>query len=249
VKDFKSLKEGSGGNGQFVQTFRRPEFMFHDNFEKETFCEDTTTREGRHYTTPDGHKYPSITTVLGKSKPQKDIDGLDAWRNRVGREKAQEITVDAATRGTKLHKLVENFICNDKDIYEVPDARNARLFKQIHPLIGRVGEIHVIEKALYSDILKVAGRVDLIGEFDGKLSVIDFKGSTKEKREDWILDYFLQETFYSVAFGAIFGDKISQIVTIMAVEETGMPQLFIKKPKDYLGRLVERIGIYNATHS
>lgn len=229
-----------------VQNFLRPDYSFHENFQREILCEAITGPQGRHYTTPEGNRYASITTILGKSKPQSDIDGLNRWRKRVGEKKAAKITKAAATRGTKLHKLVENFIlAKGQSEYPIEGDLNGKLFKQIHPYLARIGEIHIIEQSLYSHILKVAGRVDLIGEFDGKLSVIDFKSSTKNKEEAWIMDYLLQETFYAVAFGSMFPQRIEQIVTIMAVEETGEPQLFIKKPGDYLDKLVERVNKFH----
>ena len=244
--DFKQMMESRNGK---IETFKRPEYTFHSNFGKQILCSDTTTTSGRYYCTPDGEHYPSITTVLSKSKPQKDVDGLNRWRQQVGKEKAQAITTDAANRGTKLHKLVEEFIVGapwEGGTFKIKEPREAGMFKQVYPLLGRIGEIHIIEQPLYSKILKVAGRVDLIGTFDGKLSVIDFKTSSKEKREDWIFDYLLQETFYSVAFGALFPEKISQIVTIMAVEETGQPQLFVKNPTEYVPALVERLKVYHS---
>ena len=247
-QDFKTMMRDRTANeyGK-IQNFLRPDYGFHPNFGREILCKDVTTPNGRHYTTPEGNRYPSITTILSKSKPQKDIDGLEKWRKKVGHEKAAKITKEAAERGTALHTLVERFILAEgQSDYPIEGDKNGRLFKQIHPYVARIGQIHIIEKPLYSDILKVAGRVDLIGEFDGKLSVIDFKSSTKEKQEAWIFDYLLQETFYSVAYGAMFPERIEQIVTIMAVEETGEPQLFIKKPADYLKPLVERVKKYYA---
>src|ERR1035437_6539077 len=238
--DFKAKMQAANEQPK-VQIFSRSDYVFHANYGRQIQCNDTTTTSGRYYLTPEGRKYPSITTILSKSKDQKDIDTLNRWKARVGPEEAQKITRAAANRGTALHTLVEGYIkAYGYNSVELENNQNAKLFKQIHPFLGRIGEIHIIEKALYSDILKVAGRVDLIGEFDGKLSVIDFKTSTKVKEEHWIKDYLLQETFYAVAFGALFPERIEQIVTIMAVEEGGQPQLFIKKPGDYIDELVER---------
>ena len=244
--DFRQMMEDRHANTKgLVQDFCRPEYIFHENFQRQIQCNSVTAASGRYYTTPNGNRYPSITTVLSKSNEQKDIDSLNRWKQRVGVEEAAKITKAAAGRGTSLHTLVEQFIKSDGyNTITLENNKNAKLFKQIHPFLGRIGEIHIIEKALYSDILKVAGRVDLIGEFDGKLSVIDFKTSTKVKEEHWITDYLLQETFYSVAFGAIFPERIEQIVTIMTVEEGNTPQLFIKKPGDYIEELVLRVKKY-----
>ena len=229
-------------NEQQIQAIVRPDYRFHSNFGREILCEDETTDSGRTYVTPEGHRFPSITTMLSKTKPQSSIDSLKRWRKSLGEAEATRQTTAAATRGTKLHKIVENFITNvpNKKI----DDKSLRLFKQISKYLPRIGEVHIIEQPLYSQKLKIAGRVDLISEFDGKLSVIDFKSSTKTKEEEWILDYLLQETFYSLAFGELFKERIEQIVTIIAVENSEESQIFIKKPVDYVGELVKRTKEY-----
>lgn len=243
--DFKKMMQAK--DQPKIEYFKRKDYTFHENFKRKILCKDKTTTNGRTYLTPEGNSYASITTMLGKSKSEKSKKILETWKNNVGHEKAAKITKAAAERGTALHTLVEDFLrAAGETEFPIVGNKNGKLFKQIHPYLSRIGDIHVIEQPLYSDILKVAGRVDLIAEFDNKLSVIDFKSSTKEKRESWIEDYLIQETFYSVAFGALFPQRIEQIVTIMAVEETGEPQIFIKKPGDYLEALVTRVKKYYA---
>lgn len=224
-----------------IYTFNREKYVFHENFGKEILCNDENTKSGRFYSTPEGNRYPSITTVLGKSKSEAAEKSLSNWRDRVGHDQAKKITTAAANRGTKLHTIAEQYILSSEASFSTENA----LFRQIHPILNRINNIRLIETALYSDKLKVAGRVDLIAEFDGKLSIIDFKTSTKEKQRWWIEDYLIQETAYSIMYAERFGEKIENIVTIIAVEETGEPQVFIEKPGEYLEKLVRRIRTYN----
>lgn len=240
LKDKIESEKNELGRSQ-IYTFTRQKYVFHENFGKELHCQDETTKAGRFYSTPEGNKYPSITTILSKSKSQAAEKALSDWRERLGKEVAQKETTRAANRGTKLHKIAEDYILLKEESFDTDNT----LFKQIHPYLNRINNIRAIESALYSDRIKTAGRVDLIAEFDGKLSIIDFKGSTKEKRKLWIEDYFIQETAYAIMYAERFGEKIENIVTIIAVEETGEPQLFIEKPGDYLEKLVARIRTFN----
>jgi hypothetical protein len=248
TSDFQQMKGKYNGtipseppDGE-IQTFLRPKYTFHSNFRKKIPSKVVTTKAGRYYTTPDGNKYPSITTVLGKTKSQKDVEKLEKWKKKLGHEAAAKELTRAANRGTALHKLCEDFLEYPGEEFNRPWDKSIKLFKQIHPLLSRIGEVHVIEGVLYSDILRVAGRCDLIATFDDKVSVIDFKGSTKPKEPEWINDYFIQETFYGVAYGALYAPcKVEQIVTIIAVESTGENQIFIRNPQDYVLQLFNRI--------
>lgn len=229
-----------------VQNFRRPEYTFHPNFERKIRCSAVTSPTGRVYTTPDGNRYPSITTVLSGAKSDSSKKALEKWRADVGKKEAKRITKAATNRGTALHKLVEKFIKSKEPEYPIEGDLNGRLFRQIHPFLERITEIHSLEQPLYSNILKVAGRDDLIGLYDQKLSIVDFKSSTKPKLDSWIEDYFIQTTAYAVMFGELFpGFKVEQLVIIMAVENSSQPQIFIRKPGDYLEALVAKIKRYH----
>lgn len=250
--EFSKMRKGySNGTSKpidgEVQTFLRPGFTFHSNYWKKIQSKAVTTKAGRYYTTPDGNKYPSITTILGKTKSADAEQALEKWRQRLGHEAAAKEMTRAANRGTALHKVCEEFLEYPGKEFNRAWDPTTKLFKQIHPLLSRIGEIHVIEGALYSDLLKIAGRLDLCATFDDKLSIIDFKGSTKPKEPEWIEDYFIQETFYSIAFGALYAPfKVEQIVTIIAVENTGENQVFIRNPKDYIVQLNERVKKFHA---
>jgi genome maintenance exonuclease 1 len=185
----------------------------------------------RHYQI-DHNCYPSITTILSF----QDSSWLDDWRNRIGEKEATRITRNSSQRGTNLHQMCEDYLNNNPLSCKMPDA--LEMFYSIKPILNRINNIHFQEACLYSDKLQVAGTVDAIGEFDRVLSVIDFKNSRRTKTEDKIFNYFLQETFYSLAYTELSGISIPQIVTIIAVEDD-KPQVFIKNIRQYIKPLVD----------
>lgn len=201
----------------------------------------------RFYITPTGKKLPSVTTVLGHSKKQMIFE----WRKRVGQEEANKISTRASIRGTKFHNMLEKYLCNEdvKLIFEdvMPDMRQA--FKDVQPTIDLIDNIHYIESPLYSEVLGVAGRTDVIAEFAGVPSIIDFKTSTKEKKEDWIQNYFEQGTAYSLMYEEMTGRSINQIVIIISVDGMEKPQIFVKNRIDYIDSLLEKIENYKKEHS
>jgi ATP-dependent exoDNAse (exonuclease V) beta subunit len=196
-------------------------------------CETLPT--GRTYKTPQGKKYPSVTTVLGiQSKA-----GLEAWKKRVGEAEAQKISTQAATRGTAIHTLAEDYLNNKPDWNAKAMPANIFSFNQIKPILDkRIDNIWFQEAPLYSDYLQTAGRVDCIAEFDGKLSIIDFKTSRKAKKREWIKGYFMQESFYAVAFEERVGKPIKQLVTIITVDGDE-PQVFVEDRDDHIGDFME----------
>ena len=202
-----------------------------------------TTEKGRRYFV-EGNAYPSVTTVIGEMKKKSIIE----WRRKVGEEEANAISKRATTRGNKCHKLAEDYLSNKPlDRYR-DDVLSLGLFHQIRPYIDKINNIHALEESLYSHTLKLAGRVDCIAEYDNELAIIDFKTSTKFKREEWIQDYFSQETAYAIMFQELTGLKVKQLVTIIAVE-TGTPQVFVKKDiLTYVPKLKEYIDYYRSIH-
>ncbi len=195
----------------------------------------------RYYTTPDGEKYPSITTVLGSGpKPW-----LDAWKTALGPDKAAKETKRCADRGTALHDMVEKYLKNVDDPTEGHDRTNVGMFNQIRMQLNRrIGEIRAQEIPLYSHSLKVAGRVDCVAEYDGVLSIVDFKTANSNKTDDMIEDYFLQCTAYAVMYYEMYGVPIDQIVVVIAVEKGMMPLVFKREIFDYLKPLQSRIAAY-----
>jgi CRISPR/Cas system-associated exonuclease Cas4 (RecB family) len=201
-----------------------------------------TTDSGRLYTTPEGNKYKSITTILSHYGKK----AIYEWRQAVGEEYANIVSRKASNRGTKVHKICEDYLNNEISEMKLqmlmPDMKE--LFFKIKPDIDEsVGKIYAQEQALYSDRYKIAGRVDLIAEWNGKLSVIDFKTSTKQKEEEDIQNYFMQCTAYALMFAERTGIWIDDIVVVIATEE-GPAQIFEKQIHDYRQPLIGYIDKY-----
>ena len=208
----------------------------------------TTMIDGRrYYLTPTGNKYKSVTTVISNN-PEKKA-GIQRWRNRVGAEEANRISAYSTGRGNKYHKLVENFINNEHDteLYK-EDTLVWDMFNASLEVLNNINNVYFQEAALYSDVLGLAGRVDCIAEYNGKLSIIDFKTSKKYKKKEYLYDYYVQEVAYACMLLEQYNLKIEQLVTIVAVE-SGMPQVEIVPPKkEYLIRLEEYIKEYEQTY-
>ena len=202
-----------------------------------------TTEQGRRYFV-EGNAYPSVTTVIGEKKKKSILE----WRRKVGEDEANAISKRATTRGNKCHKLAEDYLSNKPlDRYR-DDVLSLGLFHQIRPYIDKINNIHALEESLYSHTLKLAGRVDCIAEYDNELAIIDFKTSTKFKREEWIQDYFSQETAYAIMFQELTGLMPKKLVTIIACE-TGTPQVFeIYDKFKYARKLKEYIDTYKGAY-
>ena len=197
----------------------------------------------RFYETPDGKLYPSITTVLST----RNKKGLFEWRKRVGDEVANYVARTSAARGTAVHHMCEDYLNNFPT--EWPDKWKEHekkflpfcLFKQLaKETLDNVDNIHAQECGLYSDKYKVAGRVDCIAEYNGELSIIDFKTSSKERSDEWNENYYIQASAYAEMFEEQTGTPIEQIV-ILVVTEDGAVQEFVKEKYDYIPLLVESI--------
>ena len=198
--------------------------------------EAITSESGRVYLVPSGNKYNSITTIL---KPYNQHI-IENWRESVGEEKANKISGMASRRGEALHLACEKYLLNEMDFKfrqnMMPNIK--QLFLQLKPEIDKnIGKIYAIEQPLYSDELQVAGRVDLIAEWNGKLSIIDYKTSSKFKDENDIQNYFMQCTAYAIMFEERTGIPIDDIVIAVSVESENTPQIFCRKKKDYIEQL------------
>ena len=206
----------------------------------------TENRNGRReYKTPEGINLPSITTVLSILSRES----IAKWRARVGHEEANRISHRASTRGTAVHAIVEKYINNEENFKDgyTPDIISS--FIDLKPILDtRIGRVYAQEAPLYSTHLGVAGRVDCIAEFDGRLSVIDFKTSMKPKRLDWIKNYFMQESAYAIMWEERTGRPITQLVTIISVDNHE-PQIFIEHRDNWVRPLRETIAQYNAENS
>ncbi len=193
------------------------------------------TENGRRYVLPNGEKYPSVTTVLSQLGKKE----LFEWRKRVGEEEANRVAAKAARRGTALHTVCEKYLLNEMSPMKLQTMMPStkELFYKIKTHIDEnVSQIHCLEQALYSERLKIAGRVDCIGVWNGKLSVIDFKSSTRQKDEADIPGYFLQCTAYALMYEELTGVPIDQIVVLIGTE-TGPGQVFVKDKMPYVPAL------------
>lgn len=200
----------------------------------------------RRYVVPSGKAYPSITTVLGHGKSQF----LESWKKRVGAEEAERVSRVACMRGESLHSIVERYIRNDEEFItstDMPDAIS--MFRAIVPRINtKVGRVYLQERPLYSTHLRVAGRTDLIAEFDGRLAVIDFKSSSRVKTRSQIKNYFMQESAYAIMFEERTGIPVDRLVTLMAVAGQSEPLVFVEKRDDWTDSLHEAIHAYEEAY-
>ena len=205
-----------------------------------------TSDLGRFYTNLNTNEsYPSITTVLGAQSKQ----GIIEWKKRVGEEVANHISRQAANRGTHVHNMVEDHL-NNLDVDQVEKYKKQFLprmmFNVLKPELSKINNIRLQEAAMYSTDYTVAGRVDCIAEYDGTLSVIDFKTSTKEKSEDWIENYFVQSSAYSQMYKEHFDEDVNQVVILITTEQ-GTTQVFKKNPHDYLEKLKQYVEEFYKT--
>ncbi len=197
--------------------------------------------EGRKYQTPSGKSYPSVTSVVGLLGKE----AIREWRARVGEEEANRVSARAARRGTTIHSLCENYLLN-KEVK--PGLFDVETFDSIKPLLNRINNIHCLETQLFSDYLQVAGTVDSIAEFDGRVSVIDFKTSRRIKSRDDIHGYFMQTSAYAVMFEELTKIPVSRLVVIMSVDDEA-PLLFIEKRDDWIGQFIELRNDYSKLHN
>ena len=190
--------------------------------------------DGHRFYEINGTNYPSITTVLGIQKTKE----LQKWRDSIGNDVANWEMGRAARRGKATHTLVEQYLKG-----ETPSERSVLplgLFRLLKPYVDQINNIHCLETIMYSKKLTVAGQVDCIAEYNGKLSVIDFKTANKERQESWIENYFLQTTAYSIMYEELYGTKIEQLVILIAGEDGTMVP-FIKERKPYEEKLGKAI--------
>ena len=196
--------------------------------------------DGHRFYEIDGKNYPSIITVLNIRKKE----GLTKWRESVGEGAANWEMARAARRGKSTHTLIEQYLKS-----ETPSERSVLplgLFKLLKPYVDQINNIHLLEAIMYSHKLTVAGQVDCVAEYNGKLSVIDFKTANKERIEEWVENYFLQCTAYSIMYNETFNEPIEQIVILMAAEDGSM-KAFVKEPKDYEDELQNAIKTFYET--
>tara|TARA_Y100000389_G_C17312128_1_gene438541 strand:- start:55 stop:786 length:732 start_codon:yes stop_codon:yes gene_type:complete len=204
-----------------------------------------TINRKRFYVTPEGEKYPSITTVLSNRKKE----GLFEWRKRVGNDVANYVARTSAARGTKVHHMCEDYLNNEFDEEKHrKDFLPFCLFNQLKDqVLCNLNNIYAQEAGLYSDKYRVAGRVDCIAEYKNTLSIIDFKTSSRERNDDWNENYYIQTAAYAEMFQERTGLKTDQIV-ILVVTEDGTVQEFVKNKQDYLPMLEESMNEWSKSN-
>jgi len=196
--------------------------------------------DGHRFYNINGTNYPSVTTVLGIRKTEQ----LKEWREKIGEKVANWEMGRAARRGKSFHTLVEQYLKGETP--SIRDVLPLGLFKLMKPYVDQINNIHCLETVMYSDKLTIAGQVDCIAEYNGKLSVIDFKTANKERQESWIENYFLQTCAYSMMYEEHFGTKVDQLVILIAAEDGTMVP-FIKDRSEYedkLGKSIEEFYKY-----
>ena len=216
-----------------------PKFNYHEL--------SRTTEEGRRlYSTPDGSRVPSVTTILEKTKPEEKKQALNEWRKRVGVENAQKITTEAANRGTRMHTYLEDYIkqgqLKDRGSNPFGWASHAMAQTVIEDGLVNVNEIWGVEIPLYFPKL-YAGTTDGCGLHLNEESILDYKQTNKPKKQEWITDYYLQLVAYALAHNEVYGTNIRKGVVLMCVKPDTdsmgnlltqpVYQEFILKPEDF----------------
>ena len=201
----------------------------------------------RFYVTPEGNEYPSITTVLSP----RNKEGIMKWRKKVGEDVATHIANKAAVRGSKVHKMCEDWLNQDFSFEtwekHKKDFLPYCLFEQLkNQRFEFITDVYAQEIVLFSDKYKIAGRADLIANYQHQLSIVDFKTSTKERKDSYNENYYIQTTAYAEMFEELTGQPINQIV-ILVVTEDGIVQEFIKDKKEYIPLLKETVNEWYKT--
>lgn len=205
----------------------------HNHVAIENQLKEVTIDGKRFYETPGGI-FPSVTTVVGWEKQQF----FSEWRKN-NPEESRRVT----SRGTKFHSLIESYLNNEILDFENMMPNFKFLFNQLQPEIDKINNILAIETPLWSKTLGLAGRTDCIAEYDGKLSIIDFKASSKEKRKSDIENYFLQASAYALMFQERTGIIVDNYAILISCED-GLRQVFEGRPITHVKKLKQTIEKY-----
>jgi len=196
------------------------------------------------YVTPDGKKLRSVTTMLSKTKSPTDRKQLTAWRDRVGNDVAQYIMKTSAVIGTETHKLNENYINMERDSCNYSLLSYAHHRKFI-PYLNKIKNVFGVEPKLFSSKMGLAGTADLVAEYDGKISIIDYKTKRSKQKKEWMHDYFIQTTAYAKMWEELTGQPIEQLV-ILASSEQNTFQEFTSAPEIFYNALTQRVMKFNS---
>ena len=217
--------------------FTQKQFV-HKNVEVISDLLSENTESGRYYILENGIRLPSVTTVTGWKKQHI----FAKWRQDNPKESKRVMR-----RGNKIHSVIENYVNNQEIVIKDLPALESELFLQMKPEVDKIDNVRGCELCLASNNIGLAGRADCIAEFDGKLSIIDFKGSTRKKYRSGIENYFLQATAYSLMWQEMTQEKIDQVVILIGCE-TGDTQVFTDTPVNWVRSLRREIEEYNVAY-
>ncbi len=194
------------------------------------------------YITPDGVKLRSVTTMLHKTKPAKDKKQLTTWRDKMGKPVAQYIMNTAAIIGTETHRLNENYINMERDSCNYSLLSYAH-HKNFIPYLNKIKDVFGVEPKLFSSEMGLAGTADLVAEYNGKLSIIDYKTKRSRQKKEWMTEYFIQTAAYAKMWEELTGQTIEQLV-ILASSEQNTLQEFISEPANHYNALEQRLIMF-----
>ena len=199
---------------------------FVHDFVKLPILQQVTLPNGkRHYVTPEGNHYQSVTTLTGQVKAAS----IAKWRAKIGEAAADKISNRAKARGTSLHGTIENYLHNKPvNMLLEGDPLNKSMFYKIVPILDRLDNIKIIEGQMYSDDLELAGTTDCVADYYDDLSVVDFKTATRAKKKEDIDDYFMQGGAYGRMYEELFGITPKKVVIMLSVEDTPYPLVYIE---------------------
>jgi len=194
--------------------------MYNPKYEYKPLSRETVNGR-RLYATPTGEKLPSVTTILDKTKSEEKKQALANWKKRVGVQKAQQITTEAANRGTRMHTYLEHYVLTGElkekgsNPFSWPSHDMAQ--KVITEGLVNANEYWGTEVPLYFPGV-YAGTTDCVGLHKGDPAIMDFKQSNKPKKREWIDEYFMQLAAYSEAHNEVYGTNIRKGVVLMCVK-------------------------------
>ena len=197
-------------------------------------------QNGSSYYSVNGVRVPRITHVLSSY----NAGGLQQWRKRVGNDVADLKCKIGIKRGNEVHQIIQSYLGNDCICKYSDKLLAIGMFEAAKPVLGRISMIRGTELPLYSKRFGIAGTADCIAEFDGVLSIIDYKTGEIPKKIEWCERYFLQETFYSLTWEEMTESPIEQLVTIV-ISETGEVQVIKEQRDDWVQILEELVNKFH----
>lgn len=191
-----------------------------------------------------GEVYPSITTILSATKPQRDREALQRWRKRVGVKQAQQIATNAARRGISIHTAIQQYLASGEANPEILDNP---FWHSIEPVLNRVEEVYLQESAVYHALYRYGGCFDCLGLWEGELCLFDWKTASKPKKQEWITDYCLQVTAYIRAVNYLYKAEIQQGIIAIALADSDSQVFTLDKDalEDYWQQFLVRLRQWN----